>query len=705
MLNLSKNIKSESDNCCKELRSIVDWLPVGFLMIDVEGVVRYKNASFDILFEQAYNSIEGVPLNILKEKENVFEVISRLISENKSIIDKKVKVILPNKEEKYIKFCVNITNLGKDQKFFITFQDLSNEYILEKTLEDNLLKYSAIFNDAPDVILLADTADGTIVDCNETACSLFGLEKSQLIGKNQSELMSKEYTETSIDIFFDAVKDLKTGIKSAPFELAFNSINNIPVPHSGKAQLLYIGDKEYIQGIFREISKQKSIEEENRYRLKIEEAIAYISRKFLKSGNEYFEDSIKKSLKAITHLLGYDRCEMNISQDNYQNQVFHYIFDSEFRKLTFDMQTLIPEIKWMINKLTHNKLMIVSDTESLPESDQLIKYKCLENDVKSFMAAPLIINNKNFGYIAFLVTNKIKFWTPNDINLIKIIADIISSAVIRKTNEDENEKLISELQQTQNVLEVNAMELKAKHEQLLASREELSKVNETKDKFFSIIAHDLRGPMGSLFKLMNLLQSEYNDLRDDERLEIINAVHSTGKGAYQLLENLLEWSRSQSNRIAFIPKRIDISAAVYRSVEQYYSTAENKMIKIDYNLSNSIYVNADSKMLDTILRNLISNAVKFSPAKSRILITVKKDTDFAFVNIIDNGVGISENDQRRLFRIDSGFTMLGTENEKGTGLGLILCKEFVEKHGGTISVQSEPGKGSVFSFSIPLFQL
>ena len=231
--------------------------------------------------------------------------------------------------------------------------------------------------------------------------------------------------------------------------------------------------------------------------------------------------------------------------------------------------------------------------------------------------------------------------------------------------------------------------------------EELINLNATKDKFFSIIAHDLKSPFNSIIGFSNLLirQIEEKDYASIEKYAGI--IQNSSQQAMDLLMNLLEWSRSQTGRIVYTPEKIDISTSINKAAELFLALAQQKSITIYLETSANLSFFADKAMINTILRNLISNAIKFTNVGGEISISAKQMLNDLVVSVSDNGVGMDEKSISMLFRIDQNHTTLGTNEEKGTGLGLLLCKEFVEKHGGKIWVESFPGKGSKFHFSIP----
>ncbi len=229
---------------------------------------------------------------------------------------------------------------------------------------------------------------------------------------------------------------------------------------------------------------------------------------------------------------------------------------------------------------------------------------------------------------------------------------------------------------------------------------ELQDLNSSKDKFFSIIAHDLKSPFVSLLGFADFLEAESDKLTKEELKTISESIKKSSKSIFNLLENLLQWSRIQAGKIDFEPDTIRLKEIADRSVVLYSEFAERKNISIIVQLPVEFEVFADANMVETIFRNLISNAIKFTNSQGSILINATDDGDYIETNIIDDGVGIREAVMSKLFRIDENISTNGTHNEKGSGLGLVLCKEFVEINGGKLKVNSKPGKGTTFSFSL-----
>lgn len=243
--------------------------------------------------------------------------------------------------------------------------------------------------------------------------------------------------------------------------------------------------------------------------------------------------------------------------------------------------------------------------------------------------------------------------------------------------------------------------LKDAQRQIEEQRNELEKANATKDKFFGIIAHDLRSPASSLLSLINIVVEEYKNLDNQQIERYLKAIQEASKKTFALLENLLDWSRIQKGVIQYNPTLIHLSTLINEAVSLHAEIADKKNIKILSFVSPDAKAWGDENMIRTVLRNLISNAVKFSFSGNKVSVFHESNQYFVTLKICDEGIGISPEDIDKLFRIDIHHTTVGTQKEKGTGLGLVLCKEFTERNGGKIWVESKPEKGTCFYFTIP----
>jgi signal transduction histidine kinase/ligand-binding sensor domain-containing protein len=254
---------------------------------------------------------------------------------------------------------------------------------------------------------------------------------------------------------------------------------------------------------------------------------------------------------------------------------------------------------------------------------------------------------------------------------------------------------------TNRLLTFQNQQISQANEALRESEKNLMELNATKDKFFSIISHDLKNPFASLLSISELMVENFDDTDEEDHRAGFRKIHQSVKHLLDLLENLLTWSRSQRGRIKYDPTRFNLSTLIQENVNLHKILADKKGIMLLSPDNQDIYAYGDRDMINSVIRNLMTNAVKFTHRNKKVEVKVQTREEEVEVSIVDEGIGIEKEQIEKLFRIDEKFKSTGTEGEKGTGLGLIICREFVEKHGGQIRVNSRPGQGSTFSFTIP----
>ncbi len=243
--------------------------------------------------------------------------------------------------------------------------------------------------------------------------------------------------------------------------------------------------------------------------------------------------------------------------------------------------------------------------------------------------------------------------------------------------------------------------LQKKNEEILQQKEELSKLNADKNRFISILAHDLRSPFNAILGFLDILSKSIRKLDIDEAIGHIDIINNSAKNTFNLLEDILTWGRANSGKIPYEPQKLNLKTICNEVVDILKFTANSKNISISTFVASEIYCFADKNMLDTILRNLVTNAIKFTNEGGQIDIYAEQNQSDITITISDNGVGIEPEILSKLFDITQKVTTQGTKEESGTGLGLLLCKEFVDKHNGRIWVESELGIGSKFIFTLP----
>jgi signal transduction histidine kinase/ligand-binding sensor domain-containing protein len=290
---------------------------------------------------------------------------------------------------------------------------------------------------------------------------------------------------------------------------------------------------------------------------------------------------------------------------------------------------------------------------------------------------------------------------------------LLEKSVEIKTSElqEKNDTLIKQaekLNQSNILLEERQMEIESQKEELVSQQEilvnmnkELDSLNVSKDKFFSIIAHDLKNPFSTIIGFSEIQMDDIKSGNLDGIEESATMINISAVQTFRLLENLLEWAKAQRGKLTFNPEPLDLKILMREEIKILSDMAKTKNISLESSIPENIKIVADQNMIKTIIRNLISNAIKFTHRNGKVEVMVRAENQYYNISVSDTGIGMTDDIIAKIFRIDSDLSTPGTDNERGTGLGLFLCKEFVEKHNGKIWVESISGKGSTFTFSLP----
>ncbi|NLD96195.1 MAG: HAMP domain-containing histidine kinase, partial [Synergistaceae bacterium] len=269
-------------------------------------------------------------------------------------------------------------------------------------------------------------------------------------------------------------------------------------------------------------------------------------------------------------------------------------------------------------------------------------------------------------------------------------------------SDQENDRIITEMSVLNLEMANMTRELHKKNLQLAVSQQALAKADSMKKTFLAIIAHDLRGHVGGVSQLLSMLQQDYDDMDDAEKKECVTLASDEARRTFLLLEDLLSWSRSQLDQIEFTPVDCNLRALIEENIALLQSRAKEKGVALSHETPPSLSATLDRSMMGTVLRNLLNNALKFTAPGGRVLVSASQKGESVEIIVRDTGTGMSQEQLENLFRIDAKpVSTQGTSGEKGSGLGLILCKEFVEKNGGMIRAESVAGEGSSFFILLP----
>ncbi len=538
-------------------------------------------------------------------------------------------------------------------------RDITQQKYAEETLKQSEERFRSVAQSAHDAIITIDY-NGTIIGWNRGAENTFGYKESDIIGESLDLIIPEDYIKQHIkgrillerrNNLYDSsriieLKGLRKNGEIFPLELTLSEWET--------------SEGRFFTGILRDITSRKRTEVENQIIFEIIQGVTSTS-------------NLDQLLKLIHHSLG---------KVVYADNFFVALFDETTGLFSFpyfvDKYDTLPESASMGRSCTEyvfRSLKPFLFTEE--EYDHLVEKGEVElvgSASPSWIGIPLQTPSRIIGVMVLQHYEKAEVYSENDVQLLMSIGSQVAVAIERKRSEEE-------------ILEKNEM---------------LLSMNTEKDKFFSILAHDLRGPLSSFVTATQILTEELSTIDPDEMRDITLGMKTSAANIYNLLENLLEWSRIQRGAMEFVPERISIESAIKDCVDLLSEQARNKDIKVDYYVPHDMHVIADRHMFDTVTRNLVSNAIKFTPAAGEVKVDVRRNNENEVeVIIADTGIGIPGDLQDKLFRINEKTSRRGTEGEASSGLGLLLCKEFVEKHRGRLWVESEPDNGSKFHFTIP----
>lgn len=413
----------------------------------------------------------------------------------------------------------------------------------------------------------------------------------------------------------------------------------------------------------------REISEEQKDYYSLATILLNIGISYLKKGQP------EKSLFFFTESLRFSDAVNSITtkRDVYKNLYDLYSAEKNTRK-ALEFLELLTEANDSINseesKLKIKELELKYNAANFQNEIELLKK---DNEINN-----LRLNRLRIGVISLIII----------LSLTGIIWLINSK---RNRLKRETNKLLTQKNQ-----ELEATLIKLKESEII-----LKELNATKDKFFSIIGHDLRNPLNALLGFSELISGSSRDYTLEEIRKYNKIINDSARNIHQLIENLLEWSRSQSGNIDFTPRRHNL-LPITNDIQDIFSIQlKKKNITIHNYIPDDLMVFADKNLLSTIIRNLINNAIKFTPSCGYISLSAERSNGQVSISVTDTGIGMTRDQLNNLFQLDNHLTKIGTSQEPGTGLGLILCKEFVDIHKGSIHVESEPDKGSTFKFSLP----
>ncbi|HAN17552.1 MAG: hypothetical protein A2X13_03050 [Bacteroidetes bacterium GWC2_33_15] len=572
--------------------------------------------------------------------------------------------------------------------FVLQNQRLTNE--LARSAE----KYLSIYSNTFSGILLINK-EGKYLDINPTFSKITGYSLSEMIEKSMGIITYPD----DLDKIRTALTQMGSQVITCfddQIRIIHKNGNIIWVQLNANINYNLNGEFEYILVEIFDITVQKNAEQEiinakekaeqgenkiKEQKLEIElqnerlESLLRISQFQTNSIQELLDFALEEAIKLTTSKIGYIYFYNETSRQ--------FILNTWSKEVMTECSVIDTQTVYDLDStgcwgeaVRQRKPIVINEYQA----ENPFKKGTPEGHVKlyKFLTIPVIIDNKIVAVAG--VANKKTDYDNSDIRQLTLLMDNVWKI-------SERISFIDKLNKAKEKAEL--------------SEKELGELNATKDKLFSIIAHDLKSPFNSILGFTDLLIEHIHNRNFKKSESLISFISSSAKNTFNLLNNLLDWAKSQTGQLSFTPRLLLLSEIIHPIIDVQIFAAEIKNISINYFQSEEIYVFADQNILETILRNLVSNAIKYTNTGGRVEIQAIKKETHTELSVSDNGTGMSKDVIDKLFLIGEQESLQGTSGEKGTGLGLILCKDFVEKHGGKIWIHSEPEKGSIFYFSIP----
>lgn len=543
----------------------------------------------------------------------------------------------------------HIMNVTRD---ITRIKNIENELKQEKNLLHTLI------DNLPDRIYIKDR-NSRFVICNRALAERMGKkEVSEVIGKSDFDFQLPELAE---QFYRDEQEIMNSGIPLINHEeprvmpdgeKRWNLITKVPLrDHNGKIT--------GIVGISRDITDIKKKEARTR-------ALNKIIRGISTTAN--LDELLKLVHDTLREIVYAENCFIALYEPKTQLFSFPYFVDKHD-----DNPGNLSLAKSCTSYVFRTNQSLLLTGEKMNELLDKGEIELVGTNSASWIGIPLNLPSRTIGVLVLQNYEQENVYSEEDISFLNSIGSQIAFAIERKMAEEE---------------------IREKNEMLQAA-------NAEKDKFFSIIAHDLRGPLGAFMEATKILTDELPNMSGEEIREISGEMNKDASRIYALLENLLQWSRLQRGVIKFEPADQNLSSLVNNAISPLLSSAEKKNVTVELNIPGDIIVNADTHMTETVIRNLVSNAIKFTPGGKIVVSAVPDEEGLVRISVKDHGIGIPPDMAGSLFSLTSRASRPGTDGEPSSGLGLVLCREFVEKHGGRIWVESEEGKGTEFMFTLP----
>ncbi|NWF90726.1 MAG: response regulator [Ignavibacteriaceae bacterium] len=543
----------------------------------------------------------------------------------------------------------------EERTLFFSIENAIYKHEANLKLKKSEERYRTLVELSPISICIA--IEGKIVYANQALLKLLGIKDlNGLIEKPIEHLVVSEF-QNFLSEKLRSVEDHGEAIRAV--EIKVPSANGVQIEAEISAIQTEYEGKSAVQIVFRDISEEKRKEKIQQTTIKILQSINF--SKSLSQEYEYL-------YKTLIDFIPIKNVAFTTIDEKTKKIVFQFYMD-QFN--AFDFAHKLDEI--LIEQTIRSARKQILD---ISEISEIVKLHADLSKIKiplRWIGVPLPINDNSTLVLIIKEYDESKMLVQNDLEMLNAIIVPLCRAIERKMIEQD----------------------------LKVSLEKLAELNQTKDNFFSLISHDLRSPFDSIIGFTEVLKNDLESLSQEEIKLYLDSLYQTSRHIYTLINNLLQYSKFQLGNSEFSPKGLKLREIVEKNVEILKGISIKKEISIRFHEVADLCIKADEDMVNSIVLNLLTNAIKFTPRKGEILVSAGKMNGFVQVHIKDSGVGMDQAKIAKIFKLDAKKSTPGTENESGTGLGLLLVKQFIERHSGTIEVESKPNMGTTFSFTIP----
>ena len=644
---------------------LVHTIPDGLILLKDEQI-KYSNKNFADMLGYSINEITELGLREVIAPNDLERVLERSKKRLRGeTVPTQYEIELIHKDNKTIipvSVSVGVIGSGTEKFQFVIVRDISDKIEIENKFVRELQLQQYFMDYLPDSIYFKDI-DSRFIKANKATLTKMGLSSfDELLGKTDFDIFCDEHAQL-------AKKDEEEIIKSRT-----SIINKIEkeiwrdgkVTWASTTKIPLIDENDVIYGTFgitRDITELKKAEDIKDALFKISTAVTSLNN--INVLYEFIHKSISELMSAENlYIALYHQETETVSFPYFVDQVDEPPVERKAgRGLT---EYILRSGKaHLINAELDLKLREAGETSLIGEPTQI------------WLGVPLNVEGKTIGAIVVQDYSDSTTYSDEEKEILIYVSEQIALAIDKKRNE----------------------------EKIIQYSEELKETNAAKDKFFSIIAHDLKSPFHGLLGLTRMIVEEYNSMSESEVKSYLQIIKESTESTYKLIENLLEWSRLESGKMKYNPALQNMFMIVEDTRILLNQNARMKNINLRNKLGHQSFVWGDDTMLQSLVQNLISNAIKFTPTNGIIEVTENQFDGYIEYTVSDTGIGIKESDIEKLFRIDMSFSTKGTQQEKGTGLGLVLCKEIVNIHSGEISVQSKISEGTkiIFTLSKPKY--